>query len=90
MLAVGEHNREVYTWRGRMYADLWDKNQDEMDLDRALDDLTKAEEYIFADAWVASLKERLQTKKDELAEERRRAEEERKRQEEEEFLLLMM
>ncbi|MBQ4577412.1 MAG: tetratricopeptide repeat protein [Firmicutes bacterium] len=90
MLAVGEHNREVYTWRGRMYTDLWDKNQDEMDLDRALDDLTKAEEYVFVNAWVASLKERLQTKKDELAEERRLAEEERKRQEEEEFLLLMM
>ena len=90
MLAVGECTQEVYTWRGRMYADLWDKNQDEMDLDRALDDLTKAEGYIFADAWVASLKERLQTKKDELVEERRRAEEERKRQEEEEFLLLMM
>ena len=91
MLTCGDHEPEVYKFRGRMYMALWDAKRDETYLDTALENLAKAKEYVFSDGQYEEAYRRLKMEKDALVEERRRAEEkERKRREEEEFLLLMM
>lgn len=90
MLTCGDHETEVYKFRGRMYMALWDAKRDETYLDTALENLVKAKEYVFSDRQYEESYRRLKMEKDALVEERRRAAEEQKRKEEEEFLLLMM
>lgn len=90
MITCDEYSAEAYKFRGRMYAALWEKNRDEIDLDKALEDLEKLQDYVFAIEKYETLYKRLKEEKNALVEERRRAAEEQKRKEEEEFLLLIM